>query len=139
MVAAASVALMGGTDSESPDFGDIQVQSVGDPSGTAVSLNLAVSDDDCLLGTTTVHLVHESGTPTFSQTLSEGSDTLSAGCMPSPMCAKSGVYKLSTVSASDKGMSTVTLSENAGAYSVSKTDSSTSGWAPNSIITVQHN
>jgi len=139
MVAAASVALMGGTDSESPDFGDIQVQSVGDPSGTAVSLNLAVSDDDCLLGTTTVHLVHESGTPTFSQTLSEGSDTLSAGCMPIPMCAKSGVYKLSTVSASDKGMSTVTLSENAGAYSVSKTDSSTSGWAPNSIITVQHN
>ena len=139
MVAAASVTLMGGADSQSPDFGDIQIQSGGQASGTAVNFNLAVSDDNCLLGTSAVHLVHESGSPSFSQTLTEGSDTLSAGCLPIPMCAKSGVYKLSTVSASDKGMSTVTLTESGASYSVSKTDSSTSGWAPSSVITVQHN
>jgi hypothetical protein len=138
-IGAASVTLSGGTDQTSPDFDDIQVQTMIGATGTGVNFNFAVSDDVCLLSKSWVQLVHESGSPSFTKSLTEGNDTLSTGCLPIPICAKAGNYKLSTITANDKSMSSVTLSESGATYSVSKTDSSTLGWAPPSIVTFRHN
>ncbi|MEE2902509.1 MAG: hypothetical protein VYC39_09270 [Myxococcota bacterium] len=138
-VASPSQALNGGSDIASPDFSDIQTQvTLEQDLGTAVNFNLAVDDDACLLGETQVQLTHESGSPSFFMTLNEGSPSVSAGCLPIPMCARSGSYSLSTVGATDQGGASTVLTESGTEYSITKTDNLTTGWTPPAIINVVH-
>ena len=138
-VAAPSQTLAGGSDTNSPDFSDIQFQASMQAQGTLVDFNLAVDDDACQLGETQVQLTHETGSPSFSMTLNQGTPSLSTGAVPLPMCAKAGNYNLSVAGATDQGGASTVLSASGNRYSVAKTDSSTVGWTPPSVITVRHN
>lgn len=130
----ASVTLTGGTDEASPDLLDVQLQVSGESSGTKLEVNVAATDDACLVESNSVSFTHSTGA-SFSADLSVNGDSVGSACLAIPLCAPRGDYTLSSLSVADEGGASTLVSESSGTYTLSKTDSSTTGWVPPSVIT----